>query len=848
MNKNNIKRITAVIAALCMAFTSIPTWAATQTDPTMIDYDQRVQANWEDYIKTVGKAALAYQTSPIDISGLRLSTSKIGDFQQAVLANYPELFYWKKLQYYTNGSYVTSIIPIYSYDKDTSMSMLDEFYNEADKYLALVNDDMSNFEKALVLHDALVSDVAYEYPDVANKQTYSFMIEKIGYCDLYSKVYAYLLSQCGIRSEIIFSDSMNHQWLKAELIPGRYFNIDITWNDPTPNINGQVFHTFYALSDTALKNDGKHSDYDTIYPDDSYFDNSGITDLNTAIVGLNGGLYAIDENKKLVRLDIQLGENSGTLKKTTVAELKNMRWSAGGYSYWIGIFTALFKHGDKLYYNTPDSICWIDPATSETGVLVTPEKPSGKSIYGCYIKDGIAYAVYKSSPNDSSGTIYTAVYDFGDEPYTSPSHEHSYGDPSWTWSDDMTSATATFRCKDCTENHTVEASIESYSDSFGNTHYTASVEFGRKVYKTSKTVYLCSLILPESMEVVSSDKPAVNGKYYEGTKVTIRVRDEYEVTKISFINISNYEWTDDNDLVVTISMGDAVIDTDYKIVTTVINGFSVSLGSQLGLNVYFQPEYDIIDDGYIIINGSSGEEKIPLSKLSHDEKYRYRVTYLLPPKDINEKVNISFCYGNGNTTEFSLLNYTPYVRSFDYSPVEYLDKLSENSNEKLAALADALKVYGNNAKAFFDGTTSAETVTGLTSYDVRDFASSVSNGNKTTYYGQSLLLRSETALRLYYKGDVSSCTVKDNSNRNVEFVTGTAQGMNYVEIPNITANKLETKYTVTQADGGKVTVSPMTYVYETLLRYEKDSTYSQLCSTVRALYNYEKAVQQYIRS
>lgn len=854
MIKPVIRKFASITAAICMAFTSIPAWAATQTDPSMIDYDQSVMEARENYIKTVGEAVLSYSSDFIDISALKLraNSDDLPNFQSAVQANYPELFFWRSTRYYSSGSYITRIQPVYSVDKDSAMSMLSEFYNEADKYLELVNDSMSNLEIALVLHDAIVNDVAYELPSVADKETYSFMIEKIGYCDLYSKVYAYLLSQCGIRSEIVFSDTMNHEWLKTELIPGRYFNIDITWDDPTPNVNGRVLHTYFGLSDTALKSDNKHKDYDSIYPDDTYFDNSGIKDLDTAIVELNGKLYAIyagsgTRDRQLVELDIVLGQNSGKLERTSVSKLDNMTWSAGGNSYWLGIYTSLFKHGSRLYYNTPDSICWIDPSTSEKGVLVKPTRPSGKSIYGCYIDKGKVYAVYKSSPNDSGTPTYTAVYDLGDEPYVPPVHEHSYSSiPTWKWSEDMSSAAAVFKCVGCTDTQTVNARVVSSYNSNGDLIYTATANFGGKTFTDVKTVSLYSLTIPEAMEIVSSDRPAVNGKYKSGTKVTLRYLDEFAVTKVSLVNISDYS-TDNNNSTLTVTIaGDAEIKAEYTVYTTFIEGVSVTLGSRIGLNVYFRPAESITEDGYIAFSGSTGETKIAISDITPDENGRYKATYYMSAKDIAENVNISFGYGSGYTVDFSLLNGKPYVNSLNYSPLDYLNTLSRTGNKKLSSLAESTKIFGNNAKAFFDGITPDKTVTGLTSDDVKSFAPSVTEGKSTKYYGQSLLLRSNTALRLYFKGSVSGCKVTDSKGRSVSFVTGTASGMNYVEIPDITADNLENKFTVSLADGGKVTLSPMTYVYETLLHYENDSSKAQLCSTVRALYNYSKAVQNYL--
>jgi hypothetical protein len=566
---------------------------------------------------------------------------------------------------------------------------------------------------------------------------------------------------------------------------------------------------------------------------------------------LNGDLYAIYSSnqgweRKLVKLNIVLNQNSGKLERTTVSNLDNMIWSAGSQGYWLGVYTGLFKHGSKLYYNTPDSICWYDPATSESGVLVTPRKPSGKSIYGCYIDNGKVFAVYKTDPNDTGTPTYSMVYDLGEEPYVPPVHEHSYtANPTWNWTDDLSSATAAFKCSGCTDTQTVRANITTSYNSSGDLCYTATAQFNGRTYTDVRTVSLYSLTLPEALEVIDSDRPAVNGKYYSGTKVTVKARDEFTVSRMSLVNIYDYKQNSDYSLTFTIE-ADSEIRAEYVVSTTFIDGFSVTLGSQIGLNVYFKPAYSIASNGYIKFSGSTGDTRIPFSDITPDENGRYKATYYMSAKDIDENVKISFLNSSGRTARFSLMNGSSYVDNIDYSPMDYLYTLSKSSNRKLAALAESVMVYGSNAKAFFDGTTPDKTVTGLTANNVKSFAPSVTAGKTTQYYGQSLLLRSNTALRLYFKGSVGGCRVTDSSGRNVTFTTGSASGMNYVEIPDITADNLENKFTVTLADGGKVTLSPMTYVYETLLHYEKDSSQAQLCSTVRALYNYSKAVQDYL--
>ena len=73
-------------------------------------------------------------------------------------------------------------------------------------------------------------------------------------------------------------------------------------------------------------------------------------------------------------------------------------------------------------------------------------------------------------------------------------HEHTYGDPVWTWSEDNT-ATATFTCSDCDDEQIVNATVTSNTTeptctTDGQTIYTATVTFGGESYTDAKTVTL----------------------------------------------------------------------------------------------------------------------------------------------------------------------------------------------------------------------------------------------------------------------------------------------------------------------------------------------------------------------
>lgn len=153
--------------------------------------------------------------SQIDVLDYHISSSDINKVINALYNVYPELFFvsgysWS-LTWDSDDYYVKTITPAYTTDNvDDTKTMLSEFYAKADEYLALVDDSMDDFTKALVLHDRLVLDHRYQVDDSSN---YTFMINGFGRCENYTEVYAYLLARLGIKSEIVSStDMMNGLW------------------------------------------------------------------------------------------------------------------------------------------------------------------------------------------------------------------------------------------------------------------------------------------------------------------------------------------------------------------------------------------------------------------------------------------------------------------------------------------------------------------------------------------------------------------------------------------------------------------------------------------------------------
>ena len=248
----------------------------------------------------------------------------------------------------------------------------------------------------------------------------------------------------------------------------------------------------------------------------------------------------------------------------------------------------------------------------------------------------------------------------------------------------------------------------------------------------------------------------------------------------------------------------------------IVYGQSASLDGTIGFNIYVSA-----DDSYEwdkTVNDVQGVEI---------ENGLYKFTYQVAAKDMDKKINF---------TVNDKIDVTVSVS-------DYLAVLSKSDNESLKNLADSMSVYGDAAKAYFSGEAVAEqTVTDDLS--VYDFTlGTMPEG--ISYYGSSLILKSETTIRHYFKlaegKEISDYTFS------VDGMTVTPtekQGYYCIDIKNVRAEKLGTSFNVS-VNGEEVITnySALSYVYKVM---ESDSTDYNLKNLVKALYIYNRNALAYI--
>lgn len=144
----------------------------------------------------------------------------------------------------------------------------------------LTNDikNLSDVEKALVLHDRLIQRCSYQQIKQSDGKystldytTYGSLIVHISVCAGYAKAYKALLNKLGVECYVVTSETMNHAW-NVVVINGKRYHVDCTWDgDNTTYAYGRVSHKNFLRSTAGIIATGhKADDFDTTPVDTTY--------------------------------------------------------------------------------------------------------------------------------------------------------------------------------------------------------------------------------------------------------------------------------------------------------------------------------------------------------------------------------------------------------------------------------------------------------------------------------------------------------------------------------------------------------------------------------------------------
>lgn len=119
--------------------------------------------------------------------------------------------------------------------------------------LSNIPPSLSAFDKAVIVHDRLVSHISYDKDAPRASLLAGALCDRRASCDGYAKAYQYLLQQLGIDALIVYGDAGGaHAWNIIKLDDG-YYNADITWDDAKLDDGTEfVSHEYLFLDDARF--------------------------------------------------------------------------------------------------------------------------------------------------------------------------------------------------------------------------------------------------------------------------------------------------------------------------------------------------------------------------------------------------------------------------------------------------------------------------------------------------------------------------------------------------------------------------------------------------------------------
>ncbi len=288
-----------------------------------------------------------------------------------------------------------------------------------------------------------------------------------------------------------------------------------------------------------------------------------------------------------------------------------------------------------------------------------------------------------------------------------------------------------------------------------------------------------------------------------------------------------------------------------------IIGTSLTLGGEIGVNIYIKPTEEFISSGgYVLMQGPNitGSRKLYFTQENLTEN-GYRFTCTAYPTQMNEDVTVRLATGSGDEMqlrEFCIQGQTTVRTVYQTSVCKYAQAVENDKtvSDKLKALTEAMTNYGAFAQRNFkqpqtpDMPANARALKNVTKTTLKDHAITFSDeGSKPagfSYYGISLILKETTTLNIYFtmqSGKKLPNVVCDGK----QLTVNKNGSVYYVSLANIDATDLCRTFNV-YFDDYLIKLSPMSYAYNVLVKHPDSAELVNVC---KALYNYSIKAKEY---
>ena len=203
-----------------------------------------------------------------DITDEELSVAELETVLDAYRRDHPEHFWYDaehEIRFLILGDRITTIeLYCYMSAADTAGAKK-KFDAAAEELLRGITPDMPEFDREKLLHDRLAKKITYDRNEAYMHSAYGALVNGRAVCDGYTESLQYLLRRVGIQAFTVIGDAVSesgkkdpHAW-NIVRIDGKYYNVDLTWDDQGSNI----LYAYFNLTDARMTED--HAPEETKY-------------------------------------------------------------------------------------------------------------------------------------------------------------------------------------------------------------------------------------------------------------------------------------------------------------------------------------------------------------------------------------------------------------------------------------------------------------------------------------------------------------------------------------------------------------------------------------------------------
>lgn len=224
---------------------------------------QKLNTEFEliDFFTAINKNMITHTTFRSD-----LAISTIAEYYRRANAMFPQYFYGSYINFYYSAYYDYYIVNL-EYTKSDEEIFI--FKNDADLMVnsiveEMITPEMTEREKLRAIHDYIILNCAYDYENYLASTipeesylAYGALIKHVAVCQGYSAAFNLLCRKVGIPSLTLSGrtpgyDYDNHAW-NMVLLDGAIYFIDVTSDDPVPDEEGRVNHTYFLQTPEAFR-------------------------------------------------------------------------------------------------------------------------------------------------------------------------------------------------------------------------------------------------------------------------------------------------------------------------------------------------------------------------------------------------------------------------------------------------------------------------------------------------------------------------------------------------------------------------------------------------------------------